>query len=457
MTAAVITGVSHHHEQQLVALLEGADGVQVVRRCADVAELLSTGASGVADVAVVSADFRGLDRDALRHLAGHGVRVAGLVGRGDDASEARLRQLGVRTLVRPGDDPAALATSIVDLSDGRVLAPAATGPTASAASVTDEDLARWLDGPSAGTGTAAPGAVLGGEPDDDDPVRAPVTAVWGPTGAPGRTTVAVTLASELAARGVRTLLVDLDTWGASVAPFLALLDEAPGVAAAARASEQGTLDLAALSRVAPEVTPGLRVLTGIPTPHRWPELRAAAVEDVLERARGLVDHVVVDCGFALEDDEELSYDTAAPRRNATTLTALEHSDTLVAVGAADPIGLQRLVRAVQDVGVVPSPTPVVVVNKVRASATGPRPERALTDVLSRFAGLEDPIFVPWAPEDCDAALLAGRSLVEHCPAAPVTRALARLAEAVHPDLVATTAGSRRRRGSRLRRGSRRSA
>ena len=52
-------------------------GSTVVRRCADVAELLSTGASGVADVAVVSADFRGLDRDALRHLAGHGVRVAG--------------------------------------------------------------------------------------------------------------------------------------------------------------------------------------------------------------------------------------------------------------------------------------------------------------------------------------------------------------------------------------------
>ena len=119
MTAAVITGVSHHHEQQLVALLESAGGVDVVRRCADVAELLSTGASGVADVAVVSADFRGLDRDALRHLAGHGVRVAGLVGSGDEPSEARLRQLGVRTLVRPTDDPDELATTIVDLSEGR--------------------------------------------------------------------------------------------------------------------------------------------------------------------------------------------------------------------------------------------------------------------------------------------------------------------------------------------------
>ncbi|MFW5470933.1 AAA family ATPase [Knoellia sp. CPCC 206435] len=454
MTAAVITGVSHHHEQQLVAMLESADGVEVVRRCADVAELLSTGASGVADVAVVSADFRGLDRDGLRHLAGHGVRVAGLVASGDEASEARLRQLGVRTMVRPGDDPQTLAAAIVDLSGGRAGAAPTAATGARDASLTDDDLARWLAGPSA----AASAASIGLEPirDDDGPPRALVTAVWGPTGAPGRTTVAVTLASHLASRGVRTLLVDLDTWGASVAQLLALVDEAPGVAAAARASEQGTLDLAALSRVAPEVTPGLRVLTGIPTPHRWPELRAAAVEDVLEQARNLVDHVVVDCGFSIEDDEELSYDTAAPRRNATTLTVLEQCDTLVAVGAADPIGLQRLVRAVQDVAVIPSPAPVVVVNKVRASATGSRPEHALADVLSRFVGLEDPVFVPWAPDDCDAALLAGRSLVEHAPSAPVTRAIARLAAVVRPDLVAVApTGSRSRRG-RLRRGSHRS-
>jgi MinD-like ATPase involved in chromosome partitioning or flagellar assembly len=264
------------------------------------------------------------------------------------------------------------------------------------------------------------------------------------------------MAADLARRGVSTLLVDLDTWGASVAQALALIDEAPGVAAAARASEQGTLDSASLSRVAPEVTPGLRVLTGIPKPERWPELRAAAIEDVLEKARALVDHVVVDCGFCIEDDEELSYDTAAPRRNATTLAALECADSLVVVGSADPIGLQRLVRAVQDVGVVPSPEPVIVVNKVRASATGSRPEQAIRDVLGRFAGLENPVFVPWAPDECDAALLAGRSLVEQAPDAAVTQAMGRLVEVVRPEL-ATAARGRRRSGGRLRRGSHRSA
>ena len=263
-----------------------------------------------------------------------------------------------------------------------------------------------------------------------DAMPTPITVVWGPTGAPGRTTVAVNLAAQLAAAGVRTMLVDLDTWGASVAQVLGLLDEAPGVAAAARASEQGTLDVPGLARLAPEVVPGLRVLTGIPRADRWPELRAGAVEDVLRLSRGVVDHVVVDVGFSVEDDEELSYDTAAPRRNAATLTALEAADNLLVVGAADPVGLQRLVRAVQDLAAVPSPRPTVVVTKVRASVAGRRPERTIRDVLGRFAGMEDVRFLPWAPDDCDAALLAGRSLVEVAPDSALAVAVADLAALV---------------------------
>ena len=496
MTTAVITGVSHHHEQELVTTVEGAPGVSVVRRCADVAELLSTGASGIADVAIVSGDFRGLDRDALRHLAGHGVRVAAFVSASDDAGEARLRQLGVNTLIRPGVTPDELARVIVELTEGgaapsltrdssttgtgvSAVARHSTGGSTDGSGMSDAEIARWLEGESAPPKSALSGGVpastsfptsgvasgsaarsidvrVGEDVDHDEPRRAHITAVWGPSGAPGRTTIALTLAADLAARGIQTLLIDLDTWGASIAQALALIDEAPGVAAAARASEQGTLDRASLSRVAPEVSHGLRVLTGIPKPDRWPELRAAAIEDVLEKSRALVDHIVVDCGFSIEDDEELSYDTAAPRRNATTLTALEASDSLVVVGGADPIGLQRLVRAVQDVGVIPSPEPVIVVNKVRASATGAKPEKAISDVLGRFAGLEDPVFVPWAPDECDAALLAGRSLVESAPAAPVTRAIARIVDVVRPELapVSETRASRARARAKFGRGSR---
>jgi Mrp family chromosome partitioning ATPase len=64
-------------------------------------------------------------------------------------------------------------------------------------------------------------------------------AVWGPTGAPGRTTVAVNLAAELALLGRHTLVVDADTYGGTIAQAVGLFDESPGLAAAARAAGQG--------------------------------------------------------------------------------------------------------------------------------------------------------------------------------------------------------------------------
>jgi MinD-like ATPase involved in chromosome partitioning or flagellar assembly len=423
----VLTAVTHRHEAALVEVLGAAPALTLVRRCADLAELLSAGAAGVALLAVVSPDLRGLDRDSLRHLAGHGVRTAGLVAADDEEGERRLRQLGVATILHPGDDPATVVAALTGL----------------AGAVGDHAGPALHDGPAPDAG----GGDLG-DPEPTDP--APVTVVWGPTGAPGRTTVAVTLAAQLAAGGVRTLLVDLDTWGACVAQVLGMVDEAPGVAAAARASEQGGLDVPALARLAPEVVPRLRVLTGLPRADRWPELRAGAVEDLLRLARSVVDHVVVDTGFCVEDDEELSYDTVAPRRNASTLAALEAADRLVVVGAADPVGLQRLVRAVQEAAVLPSPQPLVVVNKTRASAAGAHPERSIGEVLQRFAGLEAVRFLPWAPQECDEALLAGRALTETHPRAALTLAVGELAAELDPRVAAGVSSGRR--AGRRRRG-----
>ena len=53
---------------------------------------------------------------------------------------------------------------------------------------------------------------------------------------------------------------------------------------------------------------------------------------------------MIDCGFSLEDDDDLGYDMIAPGRNAATLTALRSADRVVAVGSADPVGISRLIR-----------------------------------------------------------------------------------------------------------------
>jgi MinD-like ATPase involved in chromosome partitioning or flagellar assembly len=179
-------------------------------------------------------------------------------------------------------------------------------------------------------------------------------------------------------------------------------------------------------------------------------VRAAALERVLELSRELVRVVVVDCAFCLEDDEELSYDTVAPRRNEATLTSLAASDVVVAVGGADAVALQRFVRGLQELGTVPSGEPVPVVNRVRSGAVGSRPQSRIADSLLRFAGLTSVRFVPDDAPGVDGALLAGRSLVEHAPDSPVREAVADLATGLLP----WTAPSGDRRDRRDRRGRR---
>ena len=218
-----------------------------------------------------------------------------------------------------------------------------------------------------------------------------------------------------------------------MAQVLGLLDEAPGIAAACRAADHGTLDLPALARLAPSSCRAF-ALTGLPKAERWPE-PAGCGPRARPRARARPRVIVVDCGFCIENDEELSYDTAAPRRNEATLTTLAEADTVLAVGSADPVGLQRFVRASVSLGSVSSPPSVPVINRVRSSAVGSRPKERIAESLLRFAGLDGLHFVPDDAATVDAALLAGRSVVEHAPdsaSGPRSQSLA-TAVALDPD------------------------
>lgn len=398
MTVALLCAVRGPAEVLVVQAAEGSGGrAAVTRRCADVVELLAAAEAGLGQVAVVSAGLEHLDRDAVAALRRSGVRVVALA---EGADAERAAACGADVVLAP---PA-------DLDAARLL----VGDTLAVLDRPVPDLLPdWLDPPV-------------------QPVPARLgrlVAVWGPTGAPGRTTTAVNLAAELAGLGQSALLVDADTYGGAVAQVVGLLDEAPGLAAAARAAGQGTLDLAGLARLAPVLAPELRVLTGISRPDRWPELPAAALDAVWSTARGLARWTVVDCGFGIEQDEALTYDTRAPQRNGATLSALAAADVVVAVGAADPVGVARLVRALADLAALGlTAGPLVVVTRVRAAVAGARAGDAVLEALARYAGVREAVLVPDDRAACDAALLAGRTLREVAPGSPARRALAGLAE-----------------------------
>ena len=399
----------------LVGGLERLHGpVSVVRRCSELAELLAACQSGLARAAVVAAGSEELTASLVDRLSAVGVVVIALTDNPEET--VRLRTIGVAAEAR-AVDAAALAArisaAVAQLSGtGEGPGPAAgdgAAPVAAAGQVPRSS--------GAHTVTASPGA------------KGRIIAVWGPAGAPGRTLVAANIAGELAAEGHSVLLVDADSYGASVAALLGLLDEAAGLAQACRLADQGLLDADALLRIAttvPTKAGALRVLTGITRADRWTELRAAALTLVLERAREIADVTVVDTGFCLEADDELGFDSGAPRRNAATLRSLELADTVFAVGAADSIGVPRLVRGLAELqAAVPQAAPQVVLNKVRTSAVGRSPERQLRAAWERY-GPSAPLsaFLPSDPAASDAALLSGALLLESAPESELRHAIA---------------------------------
>lgn len=278
-----------------------------------------------------------------------------------------------------------------------------------------------------------------------------VVAVWGPHGAPGRTSIAIALAAEFAASGLRVLLADADTHAAAIAPALGLLDEAPGFAAACRLAGIGGLDESQFERIAHlhhAAGHPFRVLTGLGRSSRWPELSAVRVEGVLTAARKYSDVLVVDVAASLEEDDRLASDDLTPQRNAAAIAVLRAADRVLSVASADPVGISRFLRVHADLaGLVEAERVVVAVNKVRSSVIGIDPGGQVRQTLARFGGIEDAVMIPWDRAAFDAALLGGRALGEVAPRSAARRAVRELAERLLPG--AAPGRARRRRGRRL--------
>lgn len=421
--------------------------VTLVRRASDLVEVLAVVRSGLARAVVVAEGAEQFGPEAMESLAQAGALVAVVEGHDDD----RLVELGAVFI--PVDAEPREAAEIL-LEEGQ----RAQSQSARRTPQTDpleSTLDRWAQqeaqGESLGaepTGEAGrapeldaivsgelPGeqAVVSGVASDTDSSEASgVVVVWGPHGSPGRTTVAVNVAAEMAAMGHAVMLVDLDTWGPSVAHMLGLLDETAGVALACRAADRNRLDMAALDRAAVRVDLGgahLDVLTGLTRSERWPELRGGSVAKLLQgsrQMRGPADRsdapiVVVDVGFSLEEDEELSFDTQAPRRNAAALVALEQADLVLAVVAADVVGLPRAAKSLPAV-MERSDAPVMVVaNKVRKAAAGRSPRAGIREAWEAV-GAPAPIsdYVSFEPATIDRAMLDG-SVLRECAGGSVIR------------------------------------
>lgn len=397
-----------------IAALEGLHGeVTVDRRCADLAELLAVVYVMRADAVLIIGQTEHISRSVYDQLAGSGVRIVVI----SDVAGERERIASLGATVCPDDvSPEELARHLSVSSD----------TSAVETSTGDFDELVHAQGWN-------PKEESFGEPALDAPAESEVTVVWGACGSPGRTTVALNMAAEYALSGESTVLIDADTYAASVAVHCGLMQESAGIAQACRSAEMGRLDTASLRETVTSLEIDswhCDVITGLPRPQRWTELRAAAFRTLLTVARTRYQRIVIDVAPWVEEDHSFAFDPARAQRNGCTLEALQYADRILAVGGADPVGFSRTVKAVQELhDVLPEAVaPEVVINGVRKSVIGRSPRRQLEDAW-QSVDLAPTIeaFLPWDQEAADAALRSGEVLAEAAPQSDLRRSIASLA------------------------------
>ena len=347
MTDVVVAAGGAAWESDVLREIELSESLRLTRRCVDVAELLAV-APSAAEAAFVATELSDLDADAVFRLERSGVRVVGL---GD---EERCRALGI--VVR--GEPGGLERSVAETGS----------PARSEAS--------------------------------SEGAEATTIAVWGSSGAPGRSTIAASLAASFAHHGSDTVLVDADTYGGSVGQMLAMLDDVSGLMAACRAANQGRADEVTDHLL--DVEPRLRLLSGLPRADMWPQVRLGALELVVQRLQADADVLVADCASFLEADDG----GRGAGRNQVTRHMLASADAVLVVGRADPVGLSRLVRALHDLSDVVEVEPAVVVNLMRPSLGWS--EREVARTLTRLTGIEPVTFVPADVTTLDLAVMRGQ-------------------------------------------------
>lgn len=474
------------------ALDAAGSGLNVVRRCGDVAELLSAALAGLARLAVLDTGFDDLDRTVLDRLERCGVAGVLLV---DDDEERRWAAAGWATMSRRAD-PAMLRArlQLIARRGGGEAAPALppAGPPAAPdpfGAPADPPGARMPGPPGGALPAFAPGGarpIAGSDADGRPPASAPerdgsararaegtagrhppgsppdtgaetaqpregrLAVVWGPHGAPGRTTVAASLAHGLARAG-GSVLVDADVEAPSLVQVLGLPEDSSSLATAARLASHSRLDTESLVGLLVPVGPDHSLLSGLGRSGRWRELPPSPMADVWAGCREVAAWTVVDIAGGPLEDEVDDY-TLEPGRDALAASLVRSADVVVIVGAADPVGVRRLLQLVGqfDEGERPAGRIEVVVNRVRASAAGPSPERAVREALARFGGLEEVTLLPEDPV-ADQCLLAGCSVLDGAPGSALGRALAVLVDRVDPAAGARRAASRQRRRGFLRR------
>lgn len=259
-----------------------------------------------------------------------------------------------------------------------------------------------------------------------------IIAVWGTHGAPGRSTLALALAAYLNEQG-STILVDCDINAPAQVQLLGLPEDSSGLASAARLATHGELDSTRLVQTLLSAKADLQVLTGLGRSGRWRELPVASMNKVWEVCRHTAEYTVVDLSGGLEEERVEDF-AMEPDHDAVAAALLEQADLTLIVGAADPVGIRRLIQLLNSNRQAVGGRSQVVVNRVRSSTAGADPNTAIGSVLARYASASDIVYVPADYRLFDKALMQAQPVAVVESRSAAAKSIAKLAKLVMTQL-----------------------
>lgn len=365
-------------EAELAPRLATEPSLDLYLRCVDRVELLAAMRSGAIDAIVAIGAPSWFDDEAAAEAARAGLRVVGVA---DNSLETEaLENRGACVL-----DARSSVGQIVDACrSARPITPVAVAETT----------------------RSRPGRVI---------------AVWGPKGAPGRTTIAIEIAYALAGTTETAVLMDADPYGGDALQLLGVVEELPTIlwATAAAASDEGRRDLVGnLSRVGGN---GLLLVPGLPRADLWPEVADYGYAELIKLLAGEARFLVVDVGFCLEDQTALG---GSGGRNMMALAALDRADHVVAICRADVVGVKNFIWSFETLReLVDEDRISIVLNRVHGGEG-----REIDELLTRHTGLRSSAVFPDLPLDCRKAVEQGQALQEVRPSSDICKQARLLAE-----------------------------
>lgn len=386
-----------------------------LKRCVDLVDLLADTLAGLVDIVVLDVNFSGLDATTVSRIS-VGARVVGVCTK--LADEQRLQQWGIKDVVLVDEDELGQAARAVaekmllhetELRDLRGhpgipddITGLVTADLATASLVADSS---GFSVARAKTGSSQP---------------ARKCVVWSPTAGMGATTVAIGVAEAIAKSGQTAGLIDLDLVVPNAADLLGLTEDSGGLLRSCRQVERGVFAVPDYISGSRMLGDGLRLLAGVPAPHRQPEIKPVALARVLAVAGQVDDVLVVDLGSPwraaspLSDGTELRFALAAQDEVRTSVVeSLVAGDVLIAVVDSSPVSLAKAVLLVSQVQrLSPAAELLIVINRTRKSILG---ANGLADCAQLFAGIisaDRVLNVRHDPDTADQALVSGRTLAE---------------------------------------------